>query len=85
MHKYEFYGTWDDCDFYWDSHVDFSNEELKRHTITPISSDTPADTPTDTPSYAPVKLSHTNPSKNTTFNTIYMNKQGTKKHKNYKK
>jgi hypothetical protein len=29
MHKYEFYGEWDNCDFYWNTSIDNKNIEIK--------------------------------------------------------
>lgn len=46
MHKYEFYSTWDDCDFYWDSIVEIPIE-------TPV--ETPVERPVETPVETPVK------------------------------
>jgi hypothetical protein len=38
MHKYAFYGVWDDCDFYWNSNssIDYKNIEIKNDDNTNI-------------------------------------------------
>jgi hypothetical protein len=39
MHKYEFYGTWNNCDSYWDNSIDNENAE--------ITTGNPTDKPTE--------------------------------------
>jgi hypothetical protein len=34
MHKYEFYGNWDNCDFYWDSPIQNIDAQIKNENKT---------------------------------------------------
>jgi hypothetical protein len=49
MHKYEFYGVWDDCDFYWNSSVDLKTEQpiINRNIEEPIENTNVKNTNTD--------------------------------------
>jgi hypothetical protein len=71
MHKYEFYGTWDDCDFYWDTQNDIKDEELKRY----IQSRTTSD----------INTSNKEPVKNIIFNATKINVYNFHQNKKYKK